>query len=111
MAFAVVSAKLTGSPDTSGWAQVHDFTPTEPEKYHSRGRLFAVVATGRHEAGVDAVSAGRELLSRLHEEYFGGGEGSAFAILEASIEHRIGPSAAFPDGFALVFTPRGEVVV
>lgn len=86
MAFAVVSAKLTGSPDTSGWAQVHDFAPTEPEKYLSRGRLFAVVATGRHEAGVDAVSAGRELLSRLHEEYFGGGEGSAFATLEASVK-------------------------
>lgn len=86
MAFTVVSAKLTGSPGTSGWVQVHEFAPSEPEKLSSRGHLFAVVATGRHEEGVDAVSAGRELLSRLHEEYFGSGEGSAFAILEAAVK-------------------------
>ena len=86
MAFAVVSAKLTGSPGTSGWVQVHEYAPADPEKLSSRGHLFAVVATGRHEEGVDAVSAGRELLSRLHEEYFGSGEGSAFAILEAAVK-------------------------
>lgn len=86
MAFTVVSAKLTGSPGTSGWVQVHEFAPSDPEKLASRGHLFAVVATGRHEDGVDAVSAGRELLSRLHEEYFGSGEGSAFAILEAAVK-------------------------
>ncbi|KKU57492.1 MAG: hypothetical protein UX80_C0015G0026 [Candidatus Amesbacteria bacterium GW2011_GWA2_47_11b] len=86
MAFSVSSAKLTGSPGTSGWVQVHEFAPTEPEKLASRGRLFAVVATGRHEEGVDAVAAGRELLSRLHEEYFGSGGGSAFAILEAAVK-------------------------
>ena len=86
MAFSVSSAKLTGSPGTSGWVQVHEFAPSEPEKLSLRGHLFAVVATGRHEEGVDAVSAGRELLSRLHEEYFGSGGGSAFAILEAAVK-------------------------
>ena len=86
MAFSVSSAKLTGSPGTSGWVQVHEFAPSEPEKLSLRGHLFAVVATGRHEEGVDAVSAGRELLSRLHEEYFGSGEGSAFAILAAAVK-------------------------
>ena len=86
MAFSVSSAKLTGSPGTSGWVQVHEFAPSDLEKLSSRGHLFAVVATGRHEEGVDAVSAGRELLSRLHEEYFGSGEGSAFAILEAAVK-------------------------
>ncbi|MFZ5932736.1 MAG: hypothetical protein ACOYT7_01505 [Patescibacteria group bacterium] len=85
MAFSLSSAKLTGNPGVSGWAQVHEFVPTDPEKLASRGHLFAVVATGRHEEGLDAVSAGRELLSRLHEEYFGP-EGSAFAILAAAVK-------------------------
>ncbi|MEK7112024.1 MAG: hypothetical protein AAB875_01740, partial [Patescibacteria group bacterium] len=67
MKFSLVSAKLTGSPGASGWAQVHEFAAVDPEKLASRGHLFAVVATGRHEEGVDAVSAGRELLARLHE--------------------------------------------
>ena len=85
MAFSLTSAKLTGNPGISGWAQVHEFIPEDPEKLAARGHLIAVVATGRHEEGVDAVSAGRELLSRLHEEYFGA-EGSAFAILEAAVK-------------------------
>lgn len=85
MAFSLTSAKLTGNPGISGWAQVHEFIPGEPEKLAARGHIIAVVATGRHEEGVDAVSAGRELLSRLHEEYFGR-EGSAFAILEAAVK-------------------------
>ena len=86
MAFNLISSKLTGNPGTSGWAQVHEFAPVEPEKLESRGRLYAVVATGRHEEGVDAVSAGRELLARLHEEYFGGEEGPAFAILQNAVK-------------------------
>ena len=86
MAFNLISSKLTGNPGTSGWAQVHEFAPVEPEKLDSRGRLYAVVATGRHEEGVDAVSAGRELLARLHEEYFGGEEGPAFAVLQNAVK-------------------------
>ena len=86
MAFDLISSKLTGNPGTSGWAQVHEFAPEDPEKLESRGRLFAVVATGRHEEGVDAVSAGRELLARLHEEYFGGEQGPAFAVLQNAVK-------------------------
>lgn len=86
MAFNLISSKLTGNPGTSGWAQVHEFAPEDPEKLESRGRLYAVVATGRHEEGVDAVSAGRELLARLHEEYFGGEEGPAFAVLQNAVK-------------------------
>jgi hypothetical protein len=86
MAFTLTSAKLTGNPGTSGWAQVHEFKPDEPEKLASRGHLFAVVATARHEEGVDSVIAGRELLARLHEEYFGKPEGEPFNILKSAVE-------------------------
>lgn len=86
MTFATTKATLTGSPDFSGWAQVHDFLPEEEEKQRLRGHLFAVVATGRSEEGVDAVTAGRELLSRLHEEYFGELTQTPFNALKGAIE-------------------------
>ena len=62
---------MTATPGPSGWAQVHEFAPDDPEKLRLRGRLFAVVATERVEEGIDTIASGRELISRLHEEYFG----------------------------------------
>ena len=82
----LTSAKLTGNPGTSGWAQVHEFAPEDATKLAQRGHLFAVVATSRHEEGVDSVIAGRELLARLHEEYFGKDEGEAFNVLKSAVE-------------------------
>lgn len=82
----LTSAKLTGNPGTSGWAQVHEFAPEDETKLAQRGHLFAVVATSRHEEGVDSVIAGRELLGRLHEEYFGKEEGEAFNVLKSAVE-------------------------
>lgn len=82
----LTSAKLTGSPDSSGWAQVHDFTPEEEEKLKARGRLIAVVATSSStHVGVNAVLEGREILTRLHEEYFGKTEGGAFDTLRTAV--------------------------
>ena len=82
----ITSAKLTGNPGASGWAQVHEFKPDDEVKLAKRGHLFAVVATGKQEEGVDSVIAGRELLSRLHEEYFGKLEGEPFNVLKSSVE-------------------------
>lgn len=90
MALTISSAKLTGNPGTSGWAQIHEFKPEDPEKLATRGHLFAVIATRRHEEGVDGVVAGRELLGRLHEEYFGKPEGEPFNILKSAVEKVIG---------------------
>jgi hypothetical protein len=77
---------LTGNPGISGWAQIHEFVPDDETKLARRGHLFAVVATSRHEEGVDSVIAGRELLGRLHEEYFGNEEGEAFYVLKSAVE-------------------------
>ena len=85
-ALEISSAKLTGNPDPSGWAQVHQFSPQEEDKLLARGQLFAVISTTRHEEGVDSVVAGRELLSRLHEEYFGQIATPAFAALKEAVE-------------------------
>lgn len=83
------SAKLTGTPGASGWAQVHEFTPDDPQKLAARGHLFAVVATARVEnasAPIDTISTGRELIARLHEEYFGNLEAKPFNALTNAIE-------------------------
>src|SRR3989344_4636283 len=82
----ISSAKLTGTPGSSGWAQVHEFSPGDPEKFKARGKLFAVVATKRVEEGVETVAAGRELLTRLHEEYFGELDSKPFNTLKNATE-------------------------
>ena len=66
MSLNLSSAKLVGNPNDSGWAQVHDFKPEEPEKLLKRGHLVAVVKTGKFAEGVEVVTSGREILSRLH---------------------------------------------
>jgi len=82
----ITTAKITGNPDSSGWVQIHDFEPQDEVKLKARGHLYAVIATGRAEEGIDRVEAGREILSRLHEEYFGNLEASAFNGLRSAVE-------------------------
>lgn len=85
MGFSITSAKLTGNPGPSGWVQVHDFTSDSKEKIKTRGRLFAVIAICNQEEGISGVISGREILARLHEEYFGNTEASAFNALKDSV--------------------------
>jgi len=80
------SVKLTGNPGPSGWTQIHEFLSENEEKKAKRGRLFAVVSTKLIKEGVDSVVAGRELLSRFHEEYFGNLDSSPFIALKSSLE-------------------------
>ena len=84
--FRVKSSKLTANPGEGGWAQVHEFKPEDKEKLALRGHLFAVVATSKQEEGVDSVVIGREVLARLHEEYFGKTKLKAFNALKNAIE-------------------------
>ncbi|MFV1917482.1 MAG: hypothetical protein ACC618_03335 [Patescibacteria group bacterium] len=84
MSFSIVTSKITGNPGKSGWAQVHEFIPDDPEKLSKRGHLVAVIATDtfKEEGG---VSVGRELVTRLHEEYFGKKDVSAFNGLKGAL--------------------------
>ncbi|MGD8744452.1 MAG: hypothetical protein PVJ52_02570 [Candidatus Woesebacteria bacterium] len=86
MEFETISAKLVGTPGEGGWSQIHEFKPEDRDKLNARGEIFAVVSTERYEEGVDSVVAGRELVTRLHEEYYGSLEGGAFEALERSVE-------------------------
>ncbi len=93
MKFILASAKLTGSPDSSGWAQVHEYEPEDKEKLALRGKLFAVISMKTdvekdptsQEGGMDTVIAGREILARLHEEYFGNTEAGPFNALKEAV--------------------------
>ncbi len=65
-------AKFSLAPNSSSWGQVHDFTPSDSEKLAKRGRLIAIIAMdGNFLSQVEALNLGREILTRLHEEYFG----------------------------------------
>jgi len=82
------TAKMLGRPGADGWAQTHDYEPSERGRRRKRGRLLAVMAVsgGEERAGVEQVKVGRELLARLHEEYFGKLKGSAFEALRGAVE-------------------------
>lgn len=77
----IISAKVTAAPGASGWAQVHEFTSDDPERKQTRGKLIAVIATNKAEEGIDTIASGREIISRLHEEYFGPSIGKPFDLL------------------------------
>lgn len=64
-------AKLVGLPGGGAWSQIHTFLPPEEEKQGSHGELIAAIALRNISGGMAAIELGREVLSRLHEEYFG----------------------------------------
>jgi hypothetical protein len=82
-------AKIVGSSDEKRWVQVHTFYPEEEEKIKKRGILLAVlslVEKEEEEEGVGVVEVGREVISRLHEEYYGNLEGETFEGLKRAVE-------------------------
>lgn len=91
MSYKIVTARLTASPSSLGWAQVHEFAPQDTEKLKLRGHLYAVISTrnASEKKGegqtIDSVNAGREMLGRLHEEYFGKTIGTSFDVLKSAI--------------------------
>lgn len=84
--FNLQIAKVVGTPSDGFWSQVHTFTPENQEKKEKRGDLLAVLVISGVPQGVEAVAAGREVLGRLHEEYYGSLFGSAFERLKAAVQ-------------------------
>ena len=77
-------AKLVGTPNKHSWSQVHSFIPEDEEKRKKRGILLAVFSFSGEE-GVEAVATGKEILSRLHEEYYGETEANIFTRLKEAV--------------------------
>lgn len=116
-------AKVTGTPGPSGWTQVYEFTPDDPEKLKLRGRLFVVISTKNRDASgpeglrpggeVDSLVVGREIISRLQSDYFDNLEGKPFDVFKNAIEQiNIEVAAcAVVDGVAYSAAGRGGRVM
>lgn len=96
MQLTTTSSKITGTPTALGWVQIHDFAPDDEDKIASRGHLFLIVATENFEASgpeglrpggeISELIAGRELISRFQEEYYGDISQKPFEALKRSAE-------------------------
>jgi len=122
MSFNVISAKFTDSPHSSKWAQAYEFEPQDLIKAKTKGILYAVISTSTPLDGVEKVLSGREILSRLHEEYFGKEKGKSFTTLknavnkvldEFSYHKKIEIAAAcyLPDTLYLVVGGGGQIAI
>lgn len=78
-------AKIVGLPGGSAWAQIHSFVPQEEDKKESHGQLVAIVTLKDVSGGIAAIETGREVISRLHEEYFGQEEGEILGRLKGAV--------------------------
>ena len=85
-AYTVETAKIVGTPSGGFWSQIHTFFPEDKDKKEKRGDLLVVLVVGGTVEGIEAVAEGREILGRLHEEYYGNLEGSAFERLGKTVE-------------------------
>lgn len=78
--------KILGNSLDGGWVQIHDFTPEDAVKFRKRGRLVALISFDKRIDRIELVREGREVLTRLHEEYFGEIDKSVFSTLKDSVE-------------------------
>ncbi|MFZ5365852.1 MAG: hypothetical protein ACOZBZ_00985 [Patescibacteria group bacterium] len=83
--YIVRVAKIVGSPAPNFWSQVHTFFPEDQKKRNLRGIFLGVLSFSGKGEGVEAVSVGREILSRLHEEYYGELETPAMEKLKQAV--------------------------
>lgn len=79
-------AKLVGTPTNSSWSQIHTFIPEDSEKRFKRGTLLVVFTfSGFHEES-EMAAIGKEIISRLHEEYYGNTDVSAMNCLSRTVK-------------------------
>jgi len=80
--------KIVSAPVGGNWSQVHVFTPEAEEKLQKRGQIFAVFSLKSLSLGSEEeiASVGKELISRLHEEYYGALENTPFSQLKRAQE-------------------------
>ena len=84
--FLLKTAKIVGTTTDQAWSQVHTFSPTEDEKLLKRGHFLAVISLSDLAKGIEPAAAGKEMISRLHEEYYGHLEEKAIHQLAKALE-------------------------
>lgn len=86
MGLNIISSKLTATPSVSGWVQVHEFIPQESQKLEKRGKIFAVIATKMAQEGVETITLGREIITRIHEEYYANPKKDSYTALQDALK-------------------------
>jgi len=83
------TAKIVSAPSKDCWSQVHLFSPKEPFKRENYGHLLAVIKIepgASDSEAIDLPSFGKEVISRLHEEYYTSAENSILEKLKKTLE-------------------------
>ncbi|PJC27867.1 hypothetical protein CO054_03230 [Candidatus Shapirobacteria bacterium CG_4_9_14_0_2_um_filter_39_11] len=84
--FLLEIAKIVGTSTQNSGSWVHAFSPSQAEKISQRGQLLAVIGIANPPEEVEIATAGREIISRLHEEYFGDLIASPLEQLKKAVE-------------------------
>ena len=83
--FGFRSAKLVGTPTEKSASWIHSFSPSDEEKLSQRGHLLAVIGLDDFVGEGELSAIGREIISRLHEEYYGGLVSGPFEQLKKTV--------------------------
>ncbi|MDP3955123.1 MAG: hypothetical protein Q8Q15_02040, partial [bacterium] len=78
--------KIVGTPNPKNWSQVYTFFPDDEEKKQKRGSLLTVLTLTTEVDEDEITSVGREILSRLHEEYYGETSSPIFEKITQTLE-------------------------
>ncbi len=83
--FKLHSAKIVGTPTEKSGSWVHTFSPTDEQKLSQRGHLLAVIGLDNFIGEGELATIGKEIISRLHEEYYGELTSKAFEHLKKTV--------------------------
>ena len=83
--FLLHFAKIVGTPTEASGSWVHTFSPQEAGKLSKRGHLLAVIGLTEFAGTSEIAAVGKEIISRLQEEYYGDLESSAFHQLQNTL--------------------------
>ena len=110
-------AKIVGSPKENSGCWIHTFTTPGPEKTATRGQLFGILRLSGLTSEEEVAAAGKELISRFHEEYYGNVMGTAFVHLKQAVakvgmefKAEIAALAIIGDVFYVVIAGEGRLV-
>lgn len=96
---------ILGTPEELSWSQIHSFVPGDAEKLEKRGQLVLLVNIAGGENGQSLADLGKETISRVNEEYYGGEEGPPMECLRRALSKVGGEKSAFierPDQLSLL---------
>jgi hypothetical protein len=83
--FGLRFAKIVGTPTEKSGSWVHTFSPPDEEKLSQKGHLLAVIGLDNFLGEGELAVVGREIISRLHEEYYGGLTNKPFNQLKSAV--------------------------